>query len=72
MRSSRGLLLTCDKVLLEFLNHIDQTHKFIIEKLDENHLFIEDRPGIKEFLQEEMDKWQDVFSFTDDIEELDD
>eukprot|EP00472_Partenskyella_glossopodia_P003794 CAMPEP_0197525444 /NCGR_PEP_ID=MMETSP1318-20131121/12217_1 /TAXON_ID=552666 /ORGANISM="Partenskyella glossopodia, Strain RCC365" /LENGTH=73 /DNA_ID=CAMNT_0043078877 /DNA_START=226 /DNA_END=447 /DNA_ORIENTATION=- len=72
MRSSAGILLTCDKVLVEFLLHLDQKHKFVIEKLDETHLFIENRPDIEYLIQDEMDKWQEAFSFTDDQEELDD
>jgi len=39
-------------------------------QLDENHLFVRNIENIEAIIQDEIDKWQETFSFTDDTEEL--
>ena len=58
----KGSLIKCDPAVIQYLVYLDETlafgEKFIIQKLDEQHLFVQSTSVsmIKEKLQEQIDK----------------
>ena len=72
MRSHKGLLLSCDPALKEYLVWLDKqpnSPHFIISELDSSHLFITSTPNIQDWLQMKLDEWLDKNSFS--LESLD-
>lgn len=65
--AQRGLLVECDPQMREFLLHLDETNalgsKFVIEKLDSTHLFIE--KSILDRLVSEIDDLMDRINFVE-------
>ena len=65
--AQRGLLVECDPQMREFLLHLDETNalgsKFVIEKLDSTHLFIE--KAILDRLVSEIDDLMDRINFVE-------
>lgn len=65
--AQRGILVECDPQMREFLLHLDETGalgtKFVIEKLDSTHLFIE--RGILDKLINEIDDLMDRINFVE-------
>jgi len=61
---TKGLLVSCDASLKEYLVHLDKTENFIIRVLDNNHLFIRHSPSIVIHLQEKVDNWINRNSFS--------
>ncbi|XP_055713165.1 general transcription factor IIH subunit 5 [Phlebotomus papatasi] len=61
----KGVLVECDPAMKQFLLHLDDTlalgRKFIIQDLDEKHLFIS--TDIVEVLQAKVDDLMDQMSF---------
>lgn len=61
----KGVLVKCDEAMKQFLLHLDETlklgRKFIIQDLDEHHLFISS--DIIEVLQAKIDDLMDQISF---------
>ncbi|XP_008555510.1 general transcription factor IIH subunit 5 [Microplitis mediator] len=61
----KGILVECDAAMKQFLLHLDDTNalgkKFIIQDLDEKHLFIS--ADILETLQAKVDDLMDQISF---------
>ncbi|KRF99252.1 uncharacterized protein Dwil_GK27968 [Drosophila willistoni] len=61
----KGVLVKCDPAMKQFLLHLDEKlslgRKFIIQDLDENHLFIS--TDIVEVLQVRVDELMDRISF---------
>ncbi|EDV57811.1 general transcription factor IIH subunit 5 [Drosophila ficusphila] len=61
----KGVLVECDPAMKQFLLHLDEKlalgRKFIIQDLDENHLFIS--TDIVEVLQARVDDLMDRISF---------
>ncbi|TMW49554.1 hypothetical protein DOY81_005367 [Sarcophaga bullata] len=61
----KGVLVECDPAMKQFLLHLDETsalgRKFIIQDLDESHLFISTE--IVETLQARVDELMDRISF---------
>ncbi|KAG8175512.1 hypothetical protein JTE90_009146 [Oedothorax gibbosus] len=61
----KGILVECDPSMKQFLLHLDETNafkkKFIIEDLDETHLFI--AADMLEVLQTRIDDLMDMISF---------
>uniref|UniRef100_A0A1L8DI77 General transcription and DNA repair factor IIH subunit TFB5 n=1 Tax=Nyssomyia neivai TaxID=330878 RepID=A0A1L8DI77_9DIPT len=61
----KGVLVECDPAMKQFLLHLDDTlalgRKFIIQDLDEKHLFIS--TDIVEILQAKVDDLMDQMSF---------
>ncbi|KAL5251004.1 hypothetical protein ACHWQZ_G016663 [Mnemiopsis leidyi] len=64
---TKGVLLTCDAAVKQFLVHIDETgavgQRFIISDLDDTHLFI--IADVLDYLQEKLDELMDSHSFTE-------
>ncbi|XP_017790166.1 PREDICTED: general transcription factor IIH subunit 5 [Habropoda laboriosa] len=62
---TKGLLVECDAAMKQFLLHLDETfalgRKFIIQDLDERHLFISS--DILDTLQTKVDDLMDQISF---------
>lgn len=62
---TKGILIECDAAMKQFLLHLDETNglgrRFIIQDLDETHLFIASE--ILEILQEKIDDLMDQISF---------
>ncbi|BES92522.1 unnamed protein product [Nesidiocoris tenuis] len=65
VKVTRGTLVKCDPAMKEFLIHLDETMaigtKFIIEDLDEQHLFIQ--TDAIETLMARVDDLMDKISF---------
>ncbi|XP_055386533.1 general transcription factor IIH subunit 5 [Condylostylus longicornis] len=61
----KGVIVECDPAMKQFLIHLDETlalgRKFIIQDLDESHLFIS--TDIVETLQGKIDDLMDKISF---------
>ncbi|XP_008202277.2 general transcription factor IIH subunit 5 [Nasonia vitripennis] len=61
----KGILVECDEAMKQFLLHLDETFalgkKFIIQDLDERHLFISQ--DILDTLQTKVDDLMDRISF---------
>ncbi|KAL3209872.1 hypothetical protein MRX96_037679 [Rhipicephalus microplus] len=61
----KGILVECDPAMKQFLLHLDDTNalgkKFIIQDLDETHVFI--TAEILETLQSKIDDIMDQISF---------
>ncbi|XP_019758774.1 general transcription factor IIH subunit 5 [Dendroctonus ponderosae] len=61
----KGVLVKCDPAMKQFLLHLDETlklgRKFIIQELDEHHLFIS--ADILVTLQAKIDDLMDQISF---------
>ncbi|XP_044738120.1 general transcription factor IIH subunit 5 [Chrysoperla carnea] len=61
----KGVLVQCDQAMKQFLLHLDETLKlgkrFIIQDLDETHLFI--AAEVIETLQAKIDDLMDQISF---------
>ncbi|XP_077293154.1 transcription factor B5 [Arctopsyche grandis] len=61
----KGVLVECDQAMKQFLLHLDETlalgRKFILQELDETHLFIS--ADIIETLQARVDDLMDQISF---------
>lgn len=64
---TKGVLLTCDAAVKQFLVHLDETgavgQRFIISDLDDTHLFI--IADVLDYLQEKLDELMDSNSFVD-------
>ncbi|KAI9551439.1 putative general transcription factor IIH subunit 5 [Daphnia sinensis] len=62
---TKGILVECDAAMKQLLLHLDETHalgnKFIVQDLDETHLFI--APEYLEVLQTRIDDLMDRISF---------
>ena len=41
VESRPGVLITCDIPTREFILHLNETHNFLLEQLDETHLLID-------------------------------
>lgn len=65
---TKGILLTCDPAIKQFLIYLEETdalsRKFIIQDLDETHLFIENDSRTLERIQEKIDEMMKSNSFT--------
>lgn len=65
--AQRGILVECDPQMREFLLHLDETNalgtKFVIEKLDATHLFIE--RTVLDRLINEIDDLMDRINFVE-------
>jgi len=63
---TKGVLVECDPAMKQFLLHLDEknefTMKFVLQDLDDTHLFI--AAEIIETLQEKIDDLMDKMSFT--------
>jgi len=62
---TKGILVECDPAMKQFLLHLDETEafgrKFVIQDLDETHLFIS--ADILDTLQNKIDDKMDQLSF---------
>lgn len=62
---SKGILVECDPAMKQFLLHLDETEafgrKFVIQDLDDSHLFISG--DILETLQNKIDGIMDKLAF---------
>ncbi|XP_046632032.1 general transcription factor IIH subunit 5-like [Daphnia pulicaria] len=62
---TKGILVECDAAMKQLLLHLDETHalgnKFIVQDLDETHVFI--APEYLEVLQSRIDDLMDRISF---------
>lgn len=65
--AQRGILVQCDPQMREFLLHLDETNalgsRFVIEKLDSTHLFIE-RSALDRLISE-IDDLMDKINFVE-------
>jgi len=61
----KGILIQCDSVMKQFLLHLDETNglgkKFILQDLDDTHLFVSS--DILETLRGKIDDLMDQISF---------
>jgi TFIIH basal transcription factor complex TTD-A subunit len=63
----KGSFITCDPAMKQFLLHLDETlalgKKFIIQDLDETHLFVASE--IVDILRSRVDDLMDQISYTE-------
>ncbi|XP_050525930.1 general transcription factor IIH subunit 5 [Daktulosphaira vitifoliae] len=63
---SKGTLITCDQSMKQFLLQLDQTNalgkKFILQELDDEHLFVSS--DVLETLEDRVDELMDQLTFT--------
>jgi len=65
----KGSFITCDPAMKQFLLHLDETlalgKKFIIQDLDETHLFVSSE--IVEVIRSRVDDLMDQISYTEKL-----
>ena len=57
----QGMLLTCDPTIREFILNLNKGKDFVLEELDERHLFIDVRG--KAIIERELTKYMDTITF---------
>lgn len=60
--ANKGVLMKCDpptKQFLMYLNEHEPQHRFVIEDLDDEHLFIIPDPAIQVYIREKIDEWNE-------------
>ncbi|DBA04049.1 TPA: hypothetical protein N0F65_009396 [Lagenidium giganteum] len=60
--ANKGVLVKCDPATKQYLLHLNETavqHRFVIEDLDETHLFIVPDPKVIAFIEKKMDEWNE-------------
>lgn len=80
VKAHRGLLITCDGALKQFLLRLNeqQQHKFVMRDLDENHLFINSAryppsfENVQLWLKHEVDAWNAKYTYVDETAKVDD
>ena len=80
IKAHRGMLITCDGALKQFLLDLNSKspHKFVMRDLDEKHLFINTArfdpsySNIQEWLHDEVDKWNKQYTYIEETERVDD
>ena len=64
VNETKGIMVECDQAMKQFLLHLDEKFilgsKFIIQDLDETHLFI--APEVLEMLKNQIDELMDKIS----------
>ncbi|KDO17496.1 hypothetical protein SPRG_16993 [Saprolegnia parasitica CBS 223.65] len=61
--ASAGVLVKCDPPTKQYLKHLNAApgqKKFIIQDLDDTHLFIDPSPVVIEFIKKKIDEWNDA------------
>eukprot|EP01084_Bolivina_argentea_P104973 187922_1 len=80
IKAHRGLLISCDGALKQFLLRLNEksNHKFVMRDLDENHLFVNDTrypqsfENVQQWLQHEVDEWNKKYTYIDETDRVDD
>jgi TFIIH basal transcription factor complex TTD-A subunit len=54
VRAIRGVLVSCDTTVKQIILHINETRRFIIEDLDDTHVFID--ASSVEMVRAELDR----------------
>ena len=61
----KGVLVKCDPAMKQYLLHLDETNalgkKFILQDLDETHLFVAEE--VIPYIQDKIDELMDANSF---------
>eukprot|EP01083_Nonionella_stella_P133528 405973_1 len=80
IKAHRGLLITCDGALKQFLLRLNEKSNFhfVMRDLDENHLFINSTrypnhfDNVQQWLKHEVDEWNKKYTYIDESERIDD
>ncbi|KAI9146504.1 TFIIH subunit TTDA/Tfb5 [Paraphysoderma sedebokerense] len=54
VKAVKGVLVTCDPTVKQIILHLNEQYKFIIEDLDDEHLFIDG--GFVQLLKTEVEQ----------------
>ncbi|CEG41068.1 general transcription factor iih subunit 5 [Plasmopara halstedii] len=60
--ANKGVLVKCDAATKQYLLHLNETavqQRFVIEDLDDTHLFIVPDPKVIAFIGKKMDEWNE-------------
>ncbi|CCI40921.1 unnamed protein product [Albugo candida] len=60
--ANKGVLVKCDPPTKQYLLHLNETgvqHRFVIEDLDDSHLFIIPDPKVITFIKKKVDEWNE-------------
>ncbi|KAI9914808.1 hypothetical protein PsorP6_008038 [Peronosclerospora sorghi] len=71
--ANKGVLVKCDAATKQYLLHLNETavqvcnvnicafddQRFVIEDLDDTHLFIVPEPKVIAFIERKMDEWNE-------------
>jgi len=72
VNATRGVLVSCDPAIKQFILHLDVEHHFGLIDLDETHLFLYNLDQTKmDLIQKELDKLQDENTYQFDPESRD-
>jgi len=63
VNATKGLLISCDPSIKEFIMNLEGKYKFGVMDLDDSHLLLLADPEILDLLQEEIDLFQEVNTF---------
>ena len=65
---NKGILVTCDPAMKQFILHLQETNEFgyvfIIQDLDEEHLFLADDPKLLGKIQDRIDELMERNSYS--------
>ncbi|KAI8053745.1 nucleotide excision repair TFIIH subunit [Syncephalis plumigaleata] len=65
VKAIRGVLIECDSTVKQIILHINETRRFIIEDLDETHVFV-DASSVS-MLRAELDRILDENTYQLDV-----
>jgi len=60
--ATRGVLLTCDPAMREYVLFLNKEQRFVIMELDETHLLVD--AAVLKFLQQKLDQHYDECHYT--------
>ena len=80
VKAHRGLLITCDGALKQFLLRLNEqsAQKFVMRDLDESHLFINSTRfppqfnNVQSWLKHEVAEWNKKYTYVEESAKVDD
>jgi hypothetical protein len=65
----RGVLLTCDEAIKQYIMELERVHKFGIIELDRTTLMLTGDPAMIEQIQQKIEELQDMNTYSKDGDE---
>mmetsp|Transcript_201 Transcript_201/g.336 ORF Transcript_201/g.336 Transcript_201/m.336 type:complete len:87 (+) Transcript_201:182-442(+) len=62
MKIQRGVMITCDVPMKQFILHLNETRHFVLSDLDDTHLLVD--PSYVSLIQEEIDNLMEKNVYT--------
>jgi TFIIH basal transcription factor complex TTD-A subunit len=58
VHAKKGVLITCDSAMKQFLMHLNRTHHFVLMDLDETHILVAPGERIRTLIENEIEALQ--------------